>query len=48
MAFDEARRHRYAREINQQQAHCAGFGMHLSKPVELEELIKAIARLLIH
>src|SRR5919199_1073723 len=36
----------YAGEINQQQALAAGFGMHLSKPVEPEELVKAIAHLL--
>lgn len=36
----------YAGEINQQQALAAGFGMHVSKPVEPEELVKAIARLL--
>ncbi|MBD2006314.1 MULTISPECIES: PAS domain S-box protein [Cyanophyceae] len=38
----------YAGEINQQQALVAGFGMHISKPVEPEELVKAIARLLKH
>ncbi|HEY9624631.1 MAG TPA: PAS domain S-box protein [Crinalium sp.] len=38
----------YAGEINQQQALAAGFGMHISKPVEPEELVKAIARLLRH
>ncbi|MBD1908466.1 PAS domain S-box protein [Funiculus sociatus GB2-A5] len=38
----------YAGEINQQQALAAGFGMHISKPVEPEELVKAIARLLKH
>jgi signal transduction histidine kinase/ActR/RegA family two-component response regulator len=36
----------YAGEINQQQALAAGFGMHISKPVEPEELVKAIAHLL--
>jgi CheY-like chemotaxis protein len=36
----------YAGEINQKQALAAGFGMHISKPVEPEELVKAIARLL--
>ncbi len=36
----------YAGEINQQQALAAGFGMHISKPVEPDELVKAIARLL--
>ena len=36
----------YAGEINQQQALAAGFGMHISKPVEPEELVKAITRLL--
>ncbi|MBD1868073.1 PAS domain S-box protein [Cyanobacteria bacterium FACHB-471] len=38
----------YAGEINQQQALAAGFGMHISKPVEPEELVQAIARLLKH
>ncbi|EGK86501.1 PAS domain S-box protein [Microcoleus vaginatus PCC 9802] len=38
----------YAGEINQQQALAAGFQMHVSKPVEPEELVKAIARLLRH
>jgi len=38
----------YAGEINQQQALAAGFQMHISKPVEPEELVKAIARLLRH
>ncbi|UNU22642.1 PAS domain S-box protein [Microcoleus vaginatus] len=38
----------YAGEINQQQALAAGFGLHISKPVEPEELVKAIARLLRH
>lgn len=36
----------YAGEINQQQALAAGFQMHISKPVEPDELVKAIARLL--
>ena len=36
----------YAGEINQQQALAAGFGLHISKPVEPEELVNAIARLL--
>jgi PAS domain S-box-containing protein len=36
----------YAGEINQHQALAAGFGMHISKPVEPEELVKAIAHLL--
>jgi signal transduction histidine kinase/ActR/RegA family two-component response regulator len=36
----------YAGEINQQQALAAGFGMHISKPVEPEELVEAIAHLL--
>ncbi|HEY9873640.1 MAG TPA: response regulator, partial [Candidatus Obscuribacterales bacterium] len=36
----------YAGEINQQQALKAGFQKHLSKPVEPEELVKAIATLL--
>ncbi len=38
----------YAGEINQQQALAAGFEMHISKPVEPEELVNAIARLLRH
>ncbi|MBD1934432.1 PAS domain S-box protein [Trichocoleus sp. FACHB-69] len=38
----------YAGEINQQQALAAGFQVHISKPVEPEELVKAIARLLKH
>ncbi|MBD1812283.1 PAS domain S-box protein [Microcoleus vaginatus DQ-U2] len=38
----------YAGEINQQQALAAGFQMHISKPVEPEELVNAIARLLRH
>jgi PAS domain S-box-containing protein len=36
----------YAGEIDRQQALAAGFGMHISKPVEPEELVKAIAGLL--
>lgn len=36
----------YAGEINQQQALAAGFQMHISKPVEPEELVKAIVQLL--
>ena len=35
----------YAGEINQQQALAAGFQMHLSKPVEPAELVKAIVTL---
>jgi CheY-like chemotaxis protein len=35
----------YAGESNQQQALAAGFGIHISKPVEPEELVRAIARL---
>ncbi|HEY9764496.1 MAG TPA: PAS domain S-box protein [Trichocoleus sp.] len=35
----------YAGEINQQQALAAGFQMHLSKPIEPESLVKAIASL---
>ncbi len=46
IAVDEARCHSYAGEINQQQALAAGLGMHISKPVEPEELAKAIAHLL--
>ncbi|HEY9798096.1 MAG TPA: PAS domain S-box protein [Leptolyngbyaceae cyanobacterium] len=38
----------YAGEINQQQALAAGFQMHLSKPVEPAELLKAIVNLVIH
>ncbi|MBD2342632.1 PAS domain-containing hybrid sensor histidine kinase/response regulator [Anabaena subtropica] len=37
----------YAGEINQQQALAAGFQLHISKPVEPDELIEAIASLLI-
>jgi CheY-like chemotaxis protein len=37
----------YAGEINQQQALAAGFQMHLSKPVEPAELVKAIVNLVI-
>ncbi|GAB1542284.1 hypothetical protein NUACC21_49580 [Scytonema sp. NUACC21] len=36
----------YAGEINQQQALAAGFMMHISKPVEPEKLVQAIAQLL--
>ncbi|MHC5734748.1 ATP-binding protein [Nostoc sp.] len=36
----------YAGEINQQQALKSGFQKHLSKPVEPEELVKAIATLI--
>ena len=36
----------FAGEINQQQALAAGFGMHISKPVQPEELVTAIAHLL--
>lgn len=35
----------YAGELNQKQALAAGFQMHLSKPVEPEELVKAIVSL---
>ncbi len=35
----------HAGEHNQQQALAAGFQMHISKPVELEELIRAIVSL---
>ncbi|MEG4582941.1 ATP-binding protein, partial [Microcoleus sp. MON1_C5] len=38
----------YAGEINQQQALAAGFQIHVSKPVEPDELVNAIARLLRH
>ncbi|MEH1769273.1 MAG: ATP-binding protein [Nostoc sp.] len=36
----------YAGEINQQQALASGFKKHLSKPVEPDELVKAIATLI--
>ncbi|MBN4005681.1 MAG: response regulator [Nostoc sp. LPT] len=36
----------YAGEINQQQALESGFQKHLSKPVEPDELVKAIATLI--
>lgn len=36
----------YAGEINQQQALLAGFQKHLSKPVEPDELVKAITNIL--
>jgi len=36
----------YAREIDQQEALSAGFQIHLSKPVDPEQLIKAIAQAL--
>ncbi|OUL35801.1 PAS domain S-box protein [Nostoc sp. 106C] len=36
----------YAGEINQQQALAAGFQMHISKPVDPEELVQAIVQLL--
>jgi PAS domain S-box-containing protein len=35
----------YAGEVNQQQALAAGFHMHLPKPVEPEDLVRAIANL---
>ncbi len=35
----------YAGEMNQQQAIAAGFQRHLSKPVEPEEVVKAISAL---
>ncbi|BAY45073.1 two-component hybrid sensor and regulator [Scytonema sp. HK-05] len=35
----------YAGEINQQQALAAGFQMHISKPVEPEQLVQAIVQL---
>ena len=35
----------YAGELNQKQVLAAGFQMHLSKPVEPEELVKAIVSL---
>ncbi|MEG4520376.1 MULTISPECIES: PAS domain S-box protein [unclassified Microcoleus] len=38
----------YAGEIDQQQALAAGFQIHISKPVEPDELVKAIDRLLRH
>ncbi|OUL35730.1 ATPase [Nostoc sp. T09] len=36
----------YAGELNQKKALAAGFEMHLAKPVDLEELLKATAQLL--
>ena len=36
----------YAGEFNQQQALQAGFQVHLAKPIEPDELAKAIARLI--
>lgn len=36
----------YAGELNQKQALAAGFQVHISKPVEPEELIGAIANLI--
>jgi CheY-like chemotaxis protein len=33
----------YAGDMNQQQAIAAGFDLHLSKPVEPEQLIRALA-----
>jgi len=36
--------HVYAGELDQQQALSAGFQMHLSKPVDLEQLVNAIAQ----
>jgi len=38
----------YAGEINQQQAIAAGFQMHISKPVDPDALIEAIASLISH
>ncbi|NJN88741.1 MAG: PAS domain-containing protein, partial [Leptolyngbyaceae cyanobacterium SL_7_1] len=38
----------YAGEIDQQQAIAAGFQRHLAKPVEPEELVKAVAHLIKH
>ncbi|MFN6538814.1 MAG: response regulator [Nostoc sp. EkiNYC01] len=36
----------YAGEINQQQALAAGFQMHIAKPIDPEELVKAIVGLI--
>jgi CheY-like chemotaxis protein len=36
----------YAGESNQKQALAAGFQLHISKPVEPEELVRAIAELI--
>jgi CheY-like chemotaxis protein len=36
----------YAGESNQKQALAAGFQLHISKPVEPEELVRAIAQLI--
>ncbi|MEH2466638.1 MAG: hypothetical protein V7K23_23665 [Nostoc sp.] len=36
----------YAGEMNQQQALAAGFQMHISKPVDPDVLLKAIADLI--
>lgn len=38
----------YAGEYNQQQALAAGFQLHISKPVEPEKLVSAIASLVVH
>jgi CheY-like chemotaxis protein len=38
----------YAAEYDQQQAIAAGFQLHISKPIEPEELVQAIAHLLLH
>jgi CheY-like chemotaxis protein len=37
----------FAGEMNQQQALAAGFHMHLSKPVEPDQLISMIASLVV-
>jgi CheY-like chemotaxis protein len=36
----------YAGELDQRQALAAGFGQHIAKPVEPDELVKAIATLI--
>jgi CheY-like chemotaxis protein len=38
----------YAGELDQQQALAAGFQMHVAKPMDPEELVKAIVTLVIH
>jgi CheY-like chemotaxis protein len=38
----------YAGELDQQQALAAGFQQHIAKPVEPEELLRAIAHLVQH
>jgi len=38
----------YAGEADQKQALAAGFQLHIAKPVEPDELVRAIARLVQH